>query len=367
MMHIHLKKPTHTYPIHIDADWQDVASWLPKKAFSQIVIISDDTIQKHYGLQLQQRLQNADHQSILLSFKDGEHYKNPETKQTLEQAMLAHYCDRQTLIIALGGGVVGDVAGFVAATYMRGISYIQIPTTLLAMVDASIGGKTGINTPFGKNLIGAIHQPMGVVIDVALLQSLPEKHLINGFIEIIKIFLTSDAPSFYDVYTSGQDIIHNNQSLLKKTIIQAIKLKAAVVKRDELELGERGLLNFGHTIGHALEKITKHSLLHGYAVGYGILIETEIAYLHGLLTHHERLIIKQCLAHFGIYGKDLENYDVMQIIQATKNDKKNRQGQVHYVLLKSIGNVYTKDGLFVHPVHDEMVQKAFKEGVKHGR
>src|SRR5476651_340209 len=163
---------------------------------SHMVIITDNTVKKLYGLNLQKCLKKAGHHCLLLSFPAGEKFKNNKTKQTIEDAMLQHRCDRDTLILALGGGVVGDLAGYIAATYMRGVSYIQIPTTLLAMVDSSVGGKTGINTSQGKNLIGSFWQPILVVADLQCLMTLPDVQIINRLIEAIKIFLTNDVNYF---------------------------------------------------------------------------------------------------------------------------------------------------------------------------
>jgi len=352
-------RPAVDYPILVGANLFAVKAWLPKTAISQIVIITDNTVEKHYGAQLLGALQQAGSACLLLSFRAGERSKNDTTKRRLENAMLQHRCDRSTLIVALGGGVVGDMAGFIAATYLRGVSYLQIPTTLLAMVDSCVGGKTGINTPYGKNLVGAIYQPMGVVVDVNCLKTLSKKHRINGLVEAIKVFLTYDAASFRYTVLHLSQMLQGDQALLQDLVIRAIKIKAGVVSRDETERGERSVLNFGHTMGHALEKASDYRVLHGHAVAYGILVEATIAYLLGLLDQQALNEIKVCLAQLGFHGKDLQSYDVDQLIEITKGDKKNQVGQVRYVLLQDIGRVQFTDGVYVHVVGDELVRQAF--------
>ena len=342
-------KNTVNYPIRVGEYIANIFYFLKKKSFYKIVIITDHTVKNLYGLYLQKILKQSNYDCFLFSFPAGEKYKTHQTKQKIENTMLRYQCDKNTFIISLGGGVVGDLAGFIAATYLRGVDYIQIPTTLLAMVDSSIGGKTGINTIYGKNLIGAIYQPMGVVIDINFLKSLSEKNRINGLIEAIKIFLIADEKMFNCFDRS-----------IKKTIAQAIKIKAAIVSRDEKENGERNLLNFGHTIGHALEKLSNYRLLHGYAVGYGLLVEANISCLMGLLDNKQLDIIKNLLSRLGIHGKYLKKYTINQVIQATQNDKKIRFGKVNYVLLDKIGSAYSHSNRYIHPVTDKIVRQALK-------
>lgn len=348
------------YSILIGQSFLDGGAWLTQKKWSQIVIVTDDVIQKLYAFSLQKYLSQQGYSVLLFSFAAGEKSKNNKTKQAIEQAMFKNGCDRDTLILALGGGVVGDLAGFIASTFLRGISYIQIPTSLLAMVDSSIGGKTGINTSYGKNLIGCIYQPFCVVIDTALLKTLPRNHLINGLIECIKMFLTHDADSFQYTESHLESIIQGRESFLNEMIVRAIRIKAAVVTRDERDQGERNTLNFGHTIGHALEKLSHYELLHGYAVGYGMLVEAMISHLLGQLDVKEFITIRHLMASLGIHSKDLRKYNIDALIQATRIDKKCRAGHVHYVLLNRIGHVNASHHQFVHPVPDDIVKRAFE-------
>lgn len=351
------------YPILIGANLENVTAWLPKQRFNRIVIITDHGVKKRYGFALQKCLKQKGHHVLLLSFPAGEKSKNEKTKQIIEHTMQRHHCGRDTLVLALGGGVVGDLAGFIAATYLRGVPYIQIPTTLLAMVDSSVGGKTGINTVHGKNLIGAICQPLCVVVDVVLLTSLSRKNMINGLIEAIKMFLTHDSESFNFTASHLLHIIKGDAKLVKEIVARATTIKAAVVSLDERERGERSVLNFGHTIGHALENISNYTLAHGYAVGYGIVVEATISHLLGLLDSNQLLTIINLFARLGIQGKDLQKYDLTKLIQATKIDKKARFGSVHYTLLQKIGRAHRTNGKYVHPVPDKIVRLAFKNAM----
>lgn len=352
------------YSIIMGINLYDFTAWLPKQTFQKIVIITDDTVKNHYGLKLQKNLHQAGYNSVLFSFPAGEKFKNYNTKQMIEHSMQLECCNRDTLIIALGGGVVGDLAGFIAASYLRGVPYIQIPTSLMAMIDSSVGGKTGINTIQGKNLIGVVYQPLCVVMDVRLLKTLSKKNRINGLIEAIKIFLIYDPEAFRYTESHLQCLIKGEVKLLKEIVFRAVKIKATVVSRDEKEQGERSTLNFGHTIGHALEKISNYSLLHGYAVAYGILVEANISYLLGLLDKPSLLEIKNMLQQLDIHGKNLQKYKKTQLIQATKMDKKVLSGKVHYILLSKIGSIYISNGHYVHPVTDKIVKQAIKKTIE---
>lgn len=356
-------KPAIKFPVLIGANLFDLSILFPMKQFSKIVIVTDDVVKKRYGLQLNKQLKKAGHDCLLLAFPSGEKFKNNNTKEKIESTMLLHRCDRDTLIVALGGGVVGDLAGFIAATFLRGVPYIQIPTTLLAMVDSSIGGKTAINTKYGKNLIGAIYQPQCVIADVNTLKTLSKKARINGLIEAIKMFLTHDAKSFYYTAAHLSRIVEGDDDLLKNIISRAVKIKAGVIGRDETEKGERALLNFGHTIGHALEKVSNYKLLHGYAVAYGILVEATISYLLGFLDKQQLLTIQNLMSELGIHGTDLKKFDITKILQATRNDKKNRRNNAHYALLQKIGDAYISKRKYAHSVPDKIVKQAFKHAI----
>lgn len=351
--------PPSSYQVWIDTNLLDKANlWMPKD-ISTVVIISDEPVNEYYGSHLEQNLKQEGYQTLLLSFPTGEAYKNSDTKSQLEEQMQKHGCDRNSLILALGGGVVGDLAGFIAATYMRGITYIHVPTTLLAMIDSSIGGKTGIDTPQGKNLVGAFWQPEAVISDINCLKTLPKKHLINGLIEAIKIFLTCDAKALFSLEQNLDLILSYDENSLITLIYKAASLKANIVEQDEKESHKRAILNFGHTIGHALEHLSHYQLLHGHAVGLGLLMEAKIAELMGLLhaTHYQ--YIKKLLSRLDIQAEGLKKYEIAEIIQSTQSDKKRKKGQVHYVLLREPGKVHEVNNQFTHLVEDVVVEKAF--------
>lgn len=350
------------YPILFDKNVFDVDTWLPG-SYSQIVIITDNTVKKYYGNRLYDTLKKSGFKSFIVSFPSGEKYKTNDTKQMIEHKLLKHRADRNTLIIALGGGVVGDLAGFIAATYLRGVAFIQIPTTLLAMVDSSVGGKTGINTPYGKNLIGAIYQPKAVIIDTLFLKTLSKKHIINGLIEAIKIFLTHDKKYFALIQKNLTHILNNDNQLLNKIIARAVAIKAAVVARDEKEMGERSVLNAGHTIGHALEKLSDYTLLHGYAVGFGLLVEAYISHLMGIIPHEDLKKIKNIFVALNIHGKYLKKYHSTDLINAMQHDKKSRSGKVRFILLKNVGDALVRKGNFTHSVSDHIIKEAFNKAI----
>jgi 3-dehydroquinate synthase len=326
---------------------------------NNIVIITDNAVKKYYVNKLLKILEKQGHSVLVLSFPSGEKSKNIYTVIKLQEAMLKNYCTRDVLILAVGGGVVGDVAGFVAATYLRGVSYIQIPTTLLAMVDSSIGGKTGINMSHGKNLMGAFHQPEMIIANINYLKTLPTKQIINGLVEVLKAFLIQDSKGFDYLNQNLTKVLEYDESVLLHIIKRAAKIKLNIIEIDPLEAGLRSVLNLGHTIGHALEKIKDYKILHGYAVAYGILLEAKVSQLMGILDQSSYQKIKVFLKALGFDGKKLRKFDVNKIIQATRSDKKAKLNNVNYVLLKNIGKVYQHKKNYVHAVPDKIVKQAY--------
>jgi 3-dehydroquinate synthase len=314
---------------------------------NNIVIITDNAVKKYYVNKLLKILEKQGHSVLVLSFPSGEKSKNIYTVIKLQEAMLKNYCTRDVLILAVGGGVVGDVAGFVAATYLRGVSYIQIPTTLLAMVDSSIGGKTGINMSHGKNLMGAFHQPEMIIANINYLKTLPTKQIINGLVEVLKAFLIQDSKGFDYLNQNLTKVLEYDESVLLHIIKRAAKIKLNIIEIDPLEAGLRSVLNLGHTI------------LHGYAVAYGILLEAKVSQLMGILDQSSYQKIKVFLKALGFDGKKLRKFDVNKIIQATRSDKKAKLNNVNYVLLKNIGKVYQHKKNYVHAVPDKIVKQAY--------
>jgi len=324
-----------------------------------IVVVTDNVVKQYYGYALRKAFKSLNCKIVLLSFPAGEKSKNINTVISLQTQMLNHFCSRETLIIALGGGVVGDIAGFVAATYMRGISYIQIPTTLLAMIDSSIGGKTGINLSHGKNLMGLIYKPKITIACIDFLASLPRKHIINGVVEALKVFLISNIIHFNKFRRRLNKILDYDKKSLETLVRHSANIKMNIIKQDLHENGLRAVLNFGHTIGHALEKISRYKILHGYAVAYGILFEAKISELLGILAPEKYDAIKTVFNQLGFHESYFKRFDVNSIIKATYSDKKARSNKINYVLLKDIGKIYSYRSSYTHPVHDKTIKKAF--------
>ncbi|MDQ5921358.1 MAG: 3-dehydroquinate synthase, partial [Pseudomonadota bacterium] len=316
----------------------DYKLWLSQYTNNpQLVIITDKIVEHLIAKQFADELSEGGYKVLLLSIVPGEESKSSSVKEHLEGEMLKYQYDRHTLLLAVGGGIVGDLAGFIAATYMRGINYIQIPTTALAMIDSSVGGKTAINTQYGKNLIGAFWQPQAVIMDLNLLDSLPKIQLINGIIEALKIYLTLDAASFAYAKLHLDDILKRNHAKLQRIIKRAVQLKAGVVMADEREENLRMILNFGHTIGHALEKLSNFQILHGYAVALGILVEARIAQLMGLLSSDNYELIAGVFYRLGINREMLTPFNAVNVNEEMITDKKSKESQIHCVLLKDIG------------------------------
>ncbi len=325
---------------------------------SRSVVITDSTVKKLHGLAALRELRGRGLNVELLSFPAGENSKSQAAKTKLEHGLIKRRFGRDTLIIALGGGVVGDLAGFTAATYLRGVPYVQIPTTFLAMVDSSVGGKTAINTPYGKNTIGAFWHPKKVFIDLNHLDTLPRDHLINGLVEAVKMFLTSNRTMFRYVSDNLGGLLRKNKGILQKIIAEAVAIKARIVSRDPAESGERMVLNFGHTVGHGLEFLSGFRVTHGCAVGSGILAEAKISELLGYLNADEYGEIKDFLAKLGVSQRPLKKIKAASLINILAADKKARSGRTRYVILRRIGEAVKDNGRFVLPVDDAILVKA---------
>lgn len=272
---------------------------------------------------------------ILLS--DGERYKTLQTVGRIYDALLRANADRATTLIALGGGVVGDVAGFAAATYLRGIPVVQVPTTLLAQVDSAIGGKVGVNHQLGKNLIGAFHQPAAVAVDPLLLETLPRREFRAGLYEVVKYGVIASRSLFERVDRTLPAIFARESDALMPIITESCRIKATVVEQDERESGPRRALNFGHTTGHALEAVTKYRRFrHGEAVAYGMLIAADLAVRRGAMPAADRDALAGLITRMGPLPP-VGDLPAAQIIEATARDKKVVAGRLHFVLPTSLG------------------------------
>ncbi len=332
--------------------------WLKRHASgSKVVVITDPTVMKHCGRDVLKILKPFS--PIVITIPAGERSKSHAVKIDIERQMFKKNCGRDSIVIALGGGVVGDLAGYVAATYMRGLSCIQVPTTLLAMVDSSVGGKTGIDTLFGKNLIGAFWQPKLVIADTHFLRTLPKGHIVNGLVEAIKMSLTHDVKAFKYILHHLDSAVDGNATVLTQIIRYAVRIKAGVVARDEKESGERMTLNLGHTVGHAIEHLSDYRMMHGIAVALGILVEAKVAEMSGLLSEQGFAIIQDLFASLTITPKALKTFQIDKILRATQLDKKSKLGKARYVLLQDLGRVYKDVMAFAHPVSDAVVRKAY--------
>jgi len=347
-----------TYRVTVGADVIDrigeiVESTAPAHRYA---IITDSNVGPRYAGRISATLGGS--RTSVFTIAAGEAQKTRETWARLTDELLAASSGRDTTIIALGGGVVGDLAGFVAATFMRGVSYVQVPTSLLAMIDASIGGKTGVDTPAGKNLVGAFHQPAAVVADTAVLASLPLEHLRAGLAEAIKHGVIADAAYLDDVerVAAAIDRLDVTSDALLNLVARSVEIKADVVRRDEREGGVRKILNFGHTIGHAVELCSGYSLLHGNAVAIGMTYEGALAERLGVAEHGTSERVRHAVRVAGLPERRPTTMSVDDIVRATRGDKKARAGRSEYALPSRIGEMSSVGGWSV-PVDDEIVRE----------
>lgn len=319
-------------------------------------IITDDKVGPLYAARVRDAVGTA--RTTVLTVPSGEASKTRDTWARLTDELLAAGFGRDSLIVALGGGVVGDVAGFVAATYMRGVPYIQVPTTLLAMVDASIGGKTGVDTPAGKNLVGAFHQPLAVVVDPSVLATLPREHLRAGFAEVIKHGAIADEAYLERAVASASDLasLDPTSDAMVDLVSRSIEIKADVVRRDEREGGIRKVLNFGHTIGHAVELLSGYSMLHGEAIALGMSYESELAERVGVAKPGTAERIRRAVEAAGFDRRRPASMSPDQIVAATYGDKKARAGRVEYALPSRVGAMAGASSGWSIPVGDELVR-----------
>jgi len=332
-----------SYPIYIGRGLLDNADLVLKHAPTrQLLIVTNETIAPLYLNTVLSTLSDAQVDTVILP--DGEQYKNLDTVNKIYNVLLEKRFDRRCTLIALGGGVIGDMTGFAAATYQRGVNFIQIPTTLLAQVDSSVGGKTGVNHPLGKNMIGAFHQPLSVVADTDTLNTLDDKELSAGIAEVIKYGLIRD-PEFFSWLEINMDrLLDRDPDCLAYAIERSCQNKADVVAADELEAGERALLNLGHTFGHAIETGMGYGAwLHGEAVAAGMVMAAELSAAHGWLDSAtlERIIHLITKARLPVKGP--AGMYPQQYIELMAIDKKVKAGKINLVLLKQLGKAIVSD------------------------
>ena len=342
MQTVHVSLANHPYPIHIGSALIGNADVLaPFVTGTMVVIVTNATLAPLFLPRVRDAVAALGKQALEVVLPDGEAYKTAASLDKIYSAMLSANCDRKTTIIALGGGVIGDVAGYAAATYQRGIPFIQMPTTLLAQVDSSVGGKTAVNHPLGKNMIGAFYQPQAVLSDTSALKSLPPREYAAGMAEIIKHALIFDAAHLAELERDVAKLQARDDETLARVIAHSCRIKADVVKRDEREtLGIRALLNLGHTFGHAIEtEMGYGAWVHGEAVAAGCVLalqlSCELAHLND--AHVQRAT--QMFAAFNLPVKP-PNVEAAKLVAHMQRDKKNEGGVVTLVLLKKLGEAY---------------------------
>ena len=321
------------------------------------VIITNPVVKKLYGNLVKLSLIEAGYKTTILEVPDGEEYKSLESAGKLYQQLAEFGAERSTVILALGGGVIGDLAGFVAATYMRGVPLVQLPTTLLAQCDSSIGGKTAVNHGLLKNEIGAFYQPKMTVADISTLKTLPMEELTGGLAEVIKYAVIKDE-QFFIYLEKHLDLIKAlDDNVLETIVAKSAQIKVEVVEIDEKDTGLRNILNFGHTVGHAVESVTNFQVAHGQAVAIGMVAAAKIAAELDILDSGNVVRLKSLLEKAGLTTK-LPLTEIKPVIQAMRYDKKVQSGKIRFVLPRAIGQVFITDNVspaIVEKVLGEMI------------
>jgi len=326
-----------SYPIWIGAGLLgDAMRWRAALRGRHVLVVSNDVVAPLYLNRVVAGLKGFTHATLILP--DGEAHKTLDAAARVFAALAELKASRDAAIVALGGGVIGDLAGFAAACWMRGISFVQMPTTLLAMVDSSVGGKTAVDLPQGKNLVGAFHQPRAVVIDTGTLATLPSRELRAGLAEVIKYGALGDADFFASLEQNAEALLARDPEAVAATIAACCRHKAGIVARDETEQGERALLNFGHTFGHALETAAGYgTLLHGEAIAIGMLLAARLSARMGLAPHADSERLGALLQRCGLPTAIPSGVDPQRLIDLMRLDKKNVSGRLRLILWRGLG------------------------------
>jgi 3-dehydroquinate synthase len=321
-------------------------------------LVTDTTVERLYGARVKARLETLAPVAVA-TFPAGEWNKTRDTWAAVSDTVLSAALDRSGVIVALGGGVVGDLAGFVAATYLRGVRYVQVPTTLLAMTDSSIGGKTGVDTALGKNLVGAFHQPSLVVADVSTLSTLAPVHLAAGAAEALKHGVIADAQYLERLISAAPAVRARDPRSLFDIVRRSVEIKAAVVRADEREQGQRAMLNFGHTVAHALEAALGYEILHGEAVALGMLAESRIGESCGVCDATVAPMVRRCVEAYELPTEPPSSIDVDRAIETMRHDKKSRGGTVRFAFPSRVGQMArASDGEWTHAAPIEEIRSA---------
>jgi 3-dehydroquinate synthase len=337
-----------SYPIHIGAALlTGVGELLPKTRSGRAVIVTNPVVAAHHLDPLQKGLERAGMRYDVIVVPDGEAHKDWATLYEIHTRLLELKAERSTMLIALGGGVIGDLAGFAAATYQRGMPLVQIPTTLLAQVDSSVGGKTAVNHPLGKNMIGAFYQPLAVIIDTATLATLPAREYISGLAEVVKYGAIRSAELFAWLERSIEALLARDEDAMAHAVIESCRIKAEIVALDERETGERALLNFGHTFAHAIEVGTGYGTwLHGEAVAAGMVLAGELSVRATGLAAAENVRLRQLLSRFGLPAHP-PTLGADRYLELMARDKKVEGGRMRLILLETLGRATVRDNIAV--------------------
>lgn len=319
----------------------------------KVAIVSNPTVYPLYGGVVADSLKKAGFDVLTVTIPDGEEYKDLLWVERIYNELLKAKLDRSSSLIALGGGVIGDITGFAASTYMRGISYIQVPTTLLSQVDSSVGGKTGVNHKLGKNMIGTFWQPRLVWVDVETLKTLPKREFLAGLAEVIKYGVIWDEELFGFLEARRHEVLNLDSNALRHIIRRSCEIKASVVSKDERESGLRSILNFGHTIGHAIETATGYGeYLHGEAVAIGMCLEARLSSMLSFIDNNTVLRIKALIDSYGLPSEMPSDIDIEHILSSMELDKKAVAGELRFILPEKIGKVRIHKGMSEKAIRD---------------
>ena len=346
------------YDIIFEEDYSGLPEAVSSLGFEgrRLCIISDSNVFPIYGEEAAAALRKVSDKVYSIVFPAGEENKNLDTVRDIYRKLIGYGFDRKDLVIALGGGVVGDVAGFASATYLRGIDFVQLPTTLLSCTDSSIGGKTGVDLDEFKNMVGAFHMPRLVYMNLSALSTLDDREFASGMGEVIKHGLIRDAAYYEWIINNFSEINERETAALCHMIKRSCEIKRDVVEKDPTEKGDRALLNFGHTIGHAIEKYMGFKLKHGECVALGTIASCYISYKREMLTTEENYEIRDMFVPFGLPISLPEDTDVEEIIRLTRSDKKMDGGRIRFVLLKDVGKAYIDTGVTDDEIRESLLQ-----------
>ncbi len=345
-----------SYDIEIDKNLLASMKFTDEFPYEQRLVLTNNTI---YALHSDRILSLVDgNRDRVVIIEDGERFKNLESFEAVHTRLLELEFNRRSLLIAFGGGVIGDLGGFVASTYQRGIDFIQVPTTLLSQVDSSVGGKTGVNHPLGKNMIGAFYQPKRVLIDLSLLKTLPQREYVSGLAEVLKYGFIQDAEFLEWMRLNYQAILAKDPEILAEMIYHSCECKKMIVDQDERETGIRATLNLGHTFGHAIERLMKYQgILHGEAVAIGINMAGYLSCRMGLISKKDQLYITSLLHLFDLPCVSPVSFTPDQFLNVMRLDKKNLTQKIRFVLLESVGKAIMTD-----EVPEEFIVEAIEFG-----